>query len=97
MMTLDTAEELGQAVATQPCSTPTQDGVSSFYVTECAKMDVYRLFRTRRQRRQRGGVAFHMREGLDFMEHTYSDERVECLWVNREKGQQGRYCGRRML
>lgn len=97
IMTLDTAEELGQAVATQRCSTPTQDGVSSFYVIECAKMDVYRLFRTHRQRRQRGGVALHMREGLDFMELTYSDERVECLWVNQEKGQQGRYCGRRML
>lgn len=96
-MTLDTAGELGQAVASQHCSTHTQDGVSSFYVIGCANMDVYRLFRTDRQGRQRGGVALYMREGLGFMELTYSDERVECLWVSQEKGQQGRYCGRRML
>lgn len=45
----------------------------------------------------RAGVALYMREGLDFMELTYSDERVECLWVSQEKGRQGSYCGRRML
>jgi len=47
-------------------------------------MDGYRLFRRDRQGRRGGRVALYMKEGLDCVESTVGNDKVESLWVRIE-------------